>query len=230
MTQHAEHELRSNRPRAVLFDLDGTFADTAPDMARAVNTLRAARDLPPLPLSALRSHVSQGARGMIGAGFGIAPEHGDFPALRDAFLDQYERAICVETKLFNGMPQLVGLLEKRDITWGIVTNKASRFTLPLAQALGFDRTAACIVSGDTCARAKPYPDSLLHAAELIGILPQQCLYIGDDERDIQAANAAGMRGIAALYGYLGGSDPATWNAHAAIHSPAEIAGLLWDAA
>ena len=216
----------ASRTRAVLFDLDGTFADTAPDMARALNAIRATRSLPALPLAALRGYVSQGARGMIGAGFGIAPDHDDFPALRDAFLDQYERAICIETKLFNGMPQLVGLLEKRGITWGIVTNKATRFTLPLARALGIDITAACIVCGDTCARAKPHPDPLLHAADLIGIDPQHCLYIGDDERDIQAARAAGMRSVAALYGYLGGSDPATWNASAQINSPADIAALL----
>ena len=216
----------SSRTRAVLFDLDGTFADTAPDMARALNTIRATRNLPALPLAALRGYVSQGARGMIGAGFGIAPDHDEFPVLRDAFLDQYERAICIETKLFHGMPQLVGLLEKRNIAWGIVTNKAARFTMPLARALGIDITAACIVCGDTCARAKPHPDPLLHAAGLMGIEPQHCLYIGDDERDIQAAHAAGMRGVAALYGYLGDSDPTTWNASAAINSPAEIAALL----
>ena len=214
------------RTRAVLFDLDGTFADTAPDMARALNAIRHTRKLAPLPLAELRDYVSQGARGMIGAGFGISPDHADFPELRDAFLDQYERAICIETTLFHGMPQLVGLLEKRDIAWGIVTNKATRFTMPLARALGIDITAGCIVCGDTCARAKPYPDPLLHAAQLIGIAPQDCLYIGDDIRDIQAAHAAGMRSVAALYGYHGGSDPKTWNASAQINSPSEIAALL----
>ncbi len=216
----------TRKVRAVLFDLDGTFADTAPDMARAINAVRRDRNLSPVALATLRPHVSMGARGMVGAGFGHTPDDADFPALRDAFLDHYERAICVESTLFDGVPQLVSMLKNRGVTWGIVTNKAKRFTEPLSKALGFDLTAGCIVSGDTCARAKPHPDSLLHAAKLINIAPEDCIYIGDDLRDIQAAHAAGMQSVAALYGYLGETDPRTWNAHHAISAPLETLALL----
>lgn len=212
--------------KAVLFDLDGTFADTAPDMARAINQVRADKNLAKVPLEKLRPHVSMGARGMVGAAFGFTPEDQEFAPLRDQFLVHYERAICIETTLFNGIPQLVSILEQRGIAWGIVTNKATRYTLPLAAALGFDITAACVVCGDTCERAKPHPDPLLHAANLIQIPPENCLYIGDDHRDIQAANAANMRGVIANYGYLGGSDPATWNAAASINTPMELMALL----
>jgi N-acetyl-D-muramate 6-phosphate phosphatase len=214
--------------RAVLFDLDGTFADTAPDMARAINAVRRDRALEPVPFEALRPHVSMGARGMVGAAFGHTPDDAEFPALRDAFLAHYALALCVETALFRGMPQLTSLLQNRGLKWGIVTNKAMRFTDPLCEALGIDQTAGCIVSGDTCARAKPHPDPLLHAAKLLATAPEHCMYVGDDIRDIQAAHTAGMQSIAACYGYLGGSDPTTWRAHHSIHAPLNLAPLLFQ--
>lgn len=209
--------------KAVLFDLDGTFADTAPDMARALNHVRAAQGQPALPLSQVRPHVSNGARGMIGVGFGIAPAHSEFDALRDAFLSFYEQNVCVETRIFPGTMKLVEELERRSIAWGIVTNKATRFTLPLLRLLEIDQRAGCIVCGDTVARAKPHPDPLLHAMKLLGVAPPQGLYIGDAERDVQAASAAGMRAIVALYGYLGvTSQPEDWGASALVETPGDI--------
>lgn len=213
--------------RAVLFDLDGTFADTAPDMAGALNRVLARRLLPPLPLHAVRPHVSNGARGMIAAGFSLLPEDDGYVPLRDAFLEEYASALCVESRWFDGMAALVDQLEQQDILWGIVTNKATRYALPLLDALDVTGRAACIVCGDTCARAKPHPDPLLHAAQLINVTPAHCLYVGDDRRDIDAANAAGMRGVVALYGYLGvAPDPASWAAAGMVDSPAQIATLL----
>lgn len=210
----------------VLFDLDGTLADTAPDMARALNRVRSDEGLAPLPLEHLRAHASSGARGMLGVGFGISPDHVDYEARRVAFLAYYERALCVETRLFDGVPQLLAQLRTRRITWGIVTNKASRYTQPLLQALGLDRMAGCIVCGDTCARAKPFPDPLLHASHLLAQSAAQCWYVGDDVRDIEAARAAGMRSMAAAYGYLGASNPVSWGADTCVATPAEILSVL----
>lgn len=212
--------------RAVLFDLDGTFADTAPDMARALNAVRRARKLPPVPLSQLRPHVSSGARGMLQAGFNLSPGGTEFSELRDAFYEEYAAGVCIDSRWFEGMTAVIGELERRGVIWGIVTNKAARFTLPLLDALAITPRAACVVCGDTCTRAKPHPDSLLHAAALIGIDPIHCLYVGDDERDIIAANAAGMRGLVAMYGYLGaGTDPKFWPAAAWVESPADILAM-----
>ena len=212
--------------KAVLLDLDGTFADTAPDMARAINAVRGHRGLLPLPITELRRYVSNGARGMVGAAFGVKPEDADFAALRQDFLLEYERAICVHTVLFEGMLEAITDLERRNIQWGIVTNKVARHSAPIMYALGFATRAACIVSGDSCARPKPFPDTLLHAAKLIQIEPAHCLYIGDDIRDIEAAHSAGMRSVAALYGYLGDSHPETWSATMFIHTPGDIASLV----
>ncbi len=213
--------------RAVLFDLDGTFADTAPDMARALNTLRTQRRLEPLPLSTLRPHVSNGARGMLHAGFDLAPADPAYVELRDAFHEEYARRLCIDSRWFDGISAVVDALEAHGIIWGVVTNKATRFTLPLLDALAITPRAACVVCGDTCARAKPHPDPLLHAAALIGIDPANCLYVGDDVRDIDAANAAGMRGVVAMYGYLGASAaPETWPAAAWVHTPDEIIALF----
>jgi len=212
---------------AVLFDLDGTFADTAPDLAAALNHTRAARELPPLPLKTIRPQASHGSRGLLKLGFGIEPEHPDYDVLRDIFLDYYARNICVHTRLFPGMAELVAALEQRGIRWGIVTNKPHRYTVPLMQALGYAERAACLVSGDTCAHAKPHPEPLLKACELIGVTPEQCLYLGDDLRDMQAASAAAMRGIIARYGYIGGDAKLdSWGAHGIIDTPTELIGCL----
>ena len=213
--------------KAVLFDLDGTFADTAPDLAAALNHTRAARQLPPLPLDVIRPQASHGSRGLLKLGFGIEPDAPDYDALRDIFLDYYERNICVHTRLFAGMAELVAALEQRGIKWGIVTNKPHRYTVPLMQALGYAERAACLISGDTCTLAKPHPDPLLKACEIIGVTPGQCLYLGDDLRDMQAANAAAMPGIIARYGYINGdASEASWNAQGGVDKPMELIRFL----
>jgi phosphoglycolate phosphatase len=213
-------------PKAVLFDFDGTFADTAPDMAFAANLLRNARGLASLPLADYRPHVSRGGRGMIGVAFGKTPDDADFVALRDEFLDVYEANLCQHTAFFDGMEETVATLESRGIAWGIVTNKAMRFTNPLMSRLGLDTRAHCVVSGDTTPHAKPHPAPLLHAANLLQLPAADCWYVGDDERDIIAAHAAGMVSVAAAYGYLGESDPATWAAAATIDHASGIVALL----
>ena len=208
---------------AVLFDLDGTFADTAPDLAAALNHTRATRHLAPLPLDVLRLQASHGSRGLLKIGFDIEPDAPGYNALRDIFLDYYQRNICVHTTLFDGIETLIDELESRRIKWGIVTNKPHRYTVPLMQALGYADRAACLISGDTCARAKPHPDPLLKACDILGQIPQQCLYLGDDLRDIQAANAAGMPGIIARYGYISPDPPLeTWGAHGMVNKPMEL--------
>lgn len=206
--------------RAALFDLDGTFADTAPDLAVALNHVRGLHNLPPLPLETIRPQASHGSPGLLKLGFNIGPEATEYPALREAFLAYYAAHICDLTTLFAGMAQLLDTLEQRGIPWGIVTNKPHRFTVPLMRALGCDKRAACLVSGDTCARAKPHPDPLLKAGELLGVAPQHCLYLGDDKRDMDAARAAGMRCIVARYGYIDAlANPDDWGADGDADTP-----------
>lgn len=210
--------------RAVLFDLDGTLADTAPDMARTVNVMRERRALAPIALDIVRPHVSQGARGMIGAAFGLTPEDAGFGALREEFLEIYAEGLCVDSRLFPGMPELLESIERRPLAWGVVTNKHERFARPVMAGLGLGERAAVLVGGDTCERAKPFPDPLLHAARALAIEPSAILYVGDDIRDVQAARAAGMPVLAAGYGYLGnGPGPHEWGADAVVDSPAGIA-------
>lgn len=213
--------------RAVLFDLDGTLADTAADLAGALNRLRTEHRRSPLPLELMRPHTSSGARGLLKVGFDLDPEDGRYLPMRERFLDLYEQALCVHTQLYEGMAELLVELERRTIAWGIVTNKPRRFTDPLVRELRLHTRAACVVSGDTTARPKPAPDPLLHAADVLRIAPSACLYIGDDLRDIQGARAAGMPVIAAGWGYLGEQgDPGTWGADAVLAHPAEILGFL----
>ncbi|CAG0940356.1 N-acetyl-D-muramate 6-phosphate phosphatase [Gallionellaceae bacterium] len=212
---------------AVLFDLDGTFADTAPDLAAALNHVRTRHALPPLPLEAIRPQASHGSPGLLKLGFGITPDAPDYPALRLAFLDYYTAHICVHTTLFPGMAQLIEVLEQRGLPWGIVTNKPHRLTLPLMQALGYAERAGCLVSGDTCAHAKPHPDPLLKAAEMLAIAPERCLFLGDDIRDVEAGRAAGTKNLIARYGYIAAQeDLAAWQADGAIDSPMELIAHL----
>ena len=211
-----------SRVRAVLFDLDGTLADTAADLARALNRVRAERGLGPVPPAMTRPHTSKGARGLLGVGMGVAPEHATYEALRDRFLEYYAEDLCIDTRLFDGIPELLAALRGRGLAWGVVTNKPGRFTVPLMRRLDPGGTAACVVSGDTTPKAKPFPEPLLHAARAIEVAPDECLYVGDDLRDVQAARAAGMGVVVAAWGYLGDAgDPAGWGADAVIAHPRE---------
>jgi phosphoglycolate phosphatase len=212
--------------KAVLFDLDGTFADTAPDLAGAINVMRRARRLPDLPPSATRPVASHGARGLLNAGFGIGPEHPDYRAMREEFLALYERDICRETRLFPGTTGLLDTLEKRGLRWGIVTNKAERLARMLLEKLGVSPRAACIIGGDSTPNLKPNPGPLLAACGAIGEEARACIYVGDDRRDIEAAHAAGMKAAAVKWGYLNGSDPATWNADWMLEKPQDLLRFL----
>ena len=206
--------------QAVLFDLDGTFADTAPDLAAALNYVRSLYDLPSLTLETLRPQASHGSAGLLKVGFGVEPDAPNFTTLRDAFLDHYTAHICDHTELFPGMAELIDVLEQRDLPWGIVTNKPHRFTVPLMQALDYANRAACLISGDTCLRAKPYPDPLFRASEMMGVSPKNCIYLGDDLRDIEAGQGAGMRSIIAGYGYIDERvDLKTWHSDGEIDNP-----------
>jgi phosphoglycolate phosphatase len=214
-------------PKAVLFDLDGTLADTAADLGSALNAMRFARGLAALPLATLRPHASTGARGLIGVGFARAPGDAEFETLREEFLHRYETALCVDTRLFDGIGAVLEYLEQRGTPWGVVTNKITRFTLPLLAQLGLQSRARTVVCGDTCARAKPYPDQLQHACFQLGIGTAEAVYIGDDLRDVQAGQACGMPTIAAAYGYLGtGDPPQDWGANAIAHSPHDLHHLV----
>lgn len=206
--------------RAVLFDLDGTFADTAPDLGAALNHVRALHGKPALDIATIRPQASHGSRGLLKLGMDVEPEDPGYDTMRDAFLQHYEEHICDHTVLFPSMATLVSELERNDILWGIVTNKPHRYTVPLMEKLGYAKRAACMVSGDTCARAKPHPMPLLHAAELLAVPPERCIYLGDDLRDMEAAAAAGMIGIIAAYGYIDPTaDLANWPSAGKVPTP-----------
>ena len=211
--------------RAVLLDLDGTLLDTAPDMANALNLLRRERGVPVLSYEAIRPHVSHGAAAMIRLGFPDAPDD-EVVDLRGRFLELYREHLAGGTRLFDGFESVLATLEGRGVPWGIVTNKPAFLTEPLLAALGLEKRAACVVSGDTVAQRKPHPAPMLHAAKLIAHEPAHCLYVGDAQRDVQAARAAGMRVVVALFGYLADSDrPESWEADALIATPAAL--LEW---
>lgn len=213
------------QPRAILFDLDGTLADTAPDLAAAMNLLRTVRGLAPTPYELLRPMASAGARGMIGAAFGMQPGDDGYEELLDGFLDNYAAALAVESSLFDGVSDLLRTLSRRGLVWGVVTNKAARFTEPLVLQIGL-QGAACVVSGDTTAHAKPHPAPLLEAARRLALKPEQCWYVGDDLRDIQAGRAAGMPTVAAAWGYCGHAEPAGWGADALAETPLQLLEIL----
>jgi 2-phosphoglycolate phosphatase len=209
--------------KAVLFDLDGTLADTAPDLGYAVNCMREARGLPPLPASATRPVTSLGARGLLNAGFGIAPDHPDYGAMREEFLLLYERNICRYTRLFPGTDELLSTLDARGLRWGIVTNKPEGLAVGVVEGFGWTRRCAVLVGGDTLPQRKPDPAPILLACERLGIAPGEAIYVGDDERDIVAARAAGMVSVAALWGYREpGDDPLQWGADHACTDPADL--------
>jgi phosphoglycolate phosphatase len=212
--------------KAVFFDLDGTFADTAPDLAYAVNRMRETRGLPPLPLEVTRPVTSLGARGLLGKAFQLAPEDSEFQAMRKEFLAIYERDICRESRLFAGMEEALEGIESRGLLWGIVTNKSEALARLLLGKLGVAARAVCIVGGDTAGHTKPHPAPLLAACRAAGVDGGSCLYVGDDERDIVAGRAAGMKTIAAMWGYLNGSDPGTWGADWSIAQPRDLLALL----
>ena len=211
---------------AVLFDLDGTLADTAPDMARTVNLMREKRGQSLISVATVRPHVSSGARGVVCTAFGIDVDHRDYEALRAEFLALYADNLSFDTVLFDGMAGLLDALDRDAVPWGVVTNKAEKFARPVMHGLGLAGRCAVLVGGDTCARAKPFPDPLLHAASVLKLKPPRTLYVGDDLRDVQAAQAAGMPVLVAGYGYLGGSDPRTWGADGIIDSPESIGAWL----
>jgi phosphoglycolate phosphatase len=212
--------------QAVLFDLDGTLIDSAPDLAGAANDLRARHGQAPLPFEALRPMVGTGARGMLQVAFGLGPGDADFEALRSEFLAIYESRMLRETRVFAAMEPVLARLEAAGLAWGIVTNKHERFAWPVIEGLGLHTRAAARVAGDTTPHAKPHPEPLLEAARRAGVSPQACVYVGDDLRDIEAGRAAGMATLAAAWGYLGMSESVEgWGADAVLNSPVDL--LKW---
>ncbi|KAF1019631.1 MAG: N-acetylmuramic acid 6-phosphate phosphatase [Paracidovorax wautersii] len=216
----------STDSRAVLFDLDGTLIDSAPDLGGAANDMRAARGLHELPLEDYRPLAGSGARGMLSVAFGLAPGHADFDALREEFFSRYEIRMTQNTHVFDGIADLLGALQARGLRWGIVTNKMERFTLPLVRSIPLFASAAAVVCGDTTPHAKPHPEPLFEAARRLGLPPEHCIYVGDDHRDIVAGRAAGMPTVAANYGYLGAVDPLEWRADWTIKSPLDLLQCL----
>ena len=212
---------------AVLFDLDGTLIDSAPDLGWAADLMRTSRGLPSLPLAQYRPMAGAGARGMLSVAFGITPQDPQFDALREEFFGNYERCMTERTYAFDGVAEMIASLQAAGLRWGVVTNKSKRFTEPLTRGMPLFSSAGAIVSGDTTPHAKPHPAPLLEAAQRLGVAPAHCLYVGDDERDIQAGHAAGMGTVAADYGYLGEiADTSSWGAHARIKSPQALLQLL----
>lgn len=217
---------RRSRIDAVLFDLDGTLVDSAPDLAGAANDLRLARGLEPLPYARLRPMVGTGARGMVGVAFGLAPGDEGFEALRDEFLQRYEQRLLRETAVFEAMHPVLQALEAMQLSWGIVTNKALRYAEPVVAGLALHERAAVLIGGDSTPHAKPHPAPLLEAARRMGVAPARCVYVGDDHRDVVAGRAAGMATLAAGWGYLGAGEAIdAWGADAVMAAPDAL--LQW---
>ena len=212
---------------AVLFDLDGTLIDSAPDLSAAADKMRTDRGLESLPLSLYRPMVGAGARGMIAVAFGLTPDDAKFDALKEEFFVNYELRLVDQTYVFDGVTELIERIGQGGLKWGIVTNKSARFTIPLTQAMPLFTTAQTIISGDTTPHAKPHPAPLFEAARQLGLDPERCVYVGDDERDIVAGRAAGMPTVAAAYGYLGvASNIQGWKADFTISAPLDLLSLL----
>jgi phosphoglycolate phosphatase len=213
--------------QAVLFDLDGTLIDSAPDLGAAVDQMRVARGMSSLPLEHYRHMAGAGARGMIGLAFGYTPEHPEYEAMKEEFFRNYEACMTERTFAFEGIAEMIQALVDMNMPWGVVTNKSKRFAEPLTQGMSLFASSAVVISGDTTPHAKPHPAPLLEAAKRLNIDPLRCVYVGDDERDIVAGHAAKMKTVAATYGYLGAqADVSAWQAHAQIDSPLQLLNFL----
>jgi N-acetyl-D-muramate 6-phosphate phosphatase len=212
-------------PQAIFFDLDGTLIDSAPDLGAAADKMRTDRGMPSLPLQQYRPMAGAGARGMLKIGFDMAPDHADFPVMREEFFKNYEANLVERTYAFDGVQHLLSSLAQQGIAWGIVTNKSQRFTNPLARLMPVLHGACAVISGDTTPHAKPHPAPVLEAARVAGYAPERCWYVGDDKRDIDSGLAAGMYSVAAAWGYLGEHAIDQWGAHAVAHQPADL--LQW---
>jgi phosphoglycolate phosphatase len=216
--------------QAILFDLDGTLIDSAPDLGAAADKMRLDRGLPSLPFERYRAMAGAGARGLLAVAFDMSPEHPDFMAYREEFFVNYESAMTARTTVFDGVHEMIASIVRSQLPWGVVTNKSRRFTDPLTAAMPLFASAGAIVSGDTTPHAKPHPEPLFEAARRLGVDPARCVYVGDDERDIVAGHAAGMGTVAATYGYLGQqADVSRWNAHLQIDSPLALLNFLRSA-
>ena len=216
-----------HRPQAVFFDLDGTLADTADDLAAPINAMRIERGQQPMPVAELRRFASAGARGLLARGLGVDKDDAAFEALRQEFLERYERDIVVHTRLFDGMPELLERLEAEGVRWGVISNKIERYVRIIVDKLGIAGRTTVAYGGDSAARPKPHPDLMLLALQATGLRGEDCVYVGDDLRDVVAGRAAGMATVAAAYGYCGDADgPENWGADALIHHPQELAPLL----
>ena len=219
-----------HQARAVLFDLDGTLIDSAPDLGAAADKMRVARGMPSLPLDTYRHMAGAGARGMLGIAFGMEPEHPAYDALREEFFVNYENCMTQRTYAFEGIPELIAQLRSLGLPWGVVTNKSMRFAGPLTRQMPLFASAGAVIGGDSTPYTKPHPEPLFEAARRLELQPADCIYVGDDERDVKAGRAAGMPTVAACYGYLGiNAETATWGADARIASPLELLSLLKSA-
>ena len=215
------------RPKAVLFDLDGTLIDSAPDLGAAADKMRTDRGLPSLEYALYRPVAGSGARGMLHVAFGMTEAHADYEDFKNEFLNNYQQAMTVKTTVFSGVTDLLAVLQAMGLSWGVVTNKSQRFTIPLSQHMELFKTAGAVVSGDTTPHPKPHPAPLFEGARLLDLPPGDCWYVGDDERDIVAGKAAGMVTVAANYGYLGvETEVLHWGADFVIHHPMELVDLL----
>jgi N-acetyl-D-muramate 6-phosphate phosphatase len=211
----------------ILFDLDGTLVDTAPDLALALNLQRQKHGLQDLPIDVIRPFASHGSKGLLSIGFGLSDEDDLFNAMRVEYLDLYDEVFTRNPVLFDGVSELLDFIESQSMQWGIVTNKPRRFSAPLIDAMGLAERMTCLVCGDDVDRPKPAPDTLFLACKLADVNPEDCFYVGDAERDIQAGNAAGMKTVVAMYGYLDEKDrPAEWGAHHFIKDVREMIGLI----
>jgi len=215
------------KPKAVLFDLDGTLIDSAPDLGAAADKMRTDRGLPSLEYALYRPVAGSGARGMLHVAFGMTEAHADYEDFKNEFLNNYQQAMTVKTTVFSGVTDMLAALPAMGLRWGVVTNKSQRFTIPLSQHMELFKTAGAVVSGDTTPHAKPHPAPLFEGARLLDLPPGDCWYVGDDERDIVAGKAAGMVTVAANYGYLGvETEVLHWGADFVIHHPMELVDLL----